>query len=184
MEISLDLFLLDDWQTAVMHQRAGPSSECENPVIQFAPLLHEEGQSDRQIAALLPYEKTLVFVTLYRRVPQIQHTERLAYLLLRIDDGEVLHAGPIDLHLHTLSMTVWPDQGHVTTHILGVPARVHVRILLTRLVVPQEVGVRYVGRHPGFFLLLLALACFLFLILFPSLSFALTTTLLITVEGR
>jgi len=132
-----------------MHQRAGPSGERENPVIQLAPLLHEEGQGDRQVAALLPHEKTLVLVTLDRRVPQIQHAERLAYLLLRIDHGEVLHAGAIDLHLHTLSMTVRPDQGHVAAHVLGVPAGVHVRVLQTRLVVPQEVGVRYVGRHPG-----------------------------------
>ncbi|TGZ52924.1 hypothetical protein DBV15_09981 [Temnothorax longispinosus] len=139
-QIPLDLLFLDDRQAAVVHQRAGPSGEREDPIIQLAPLLHEEGQGDRQIAALLPHEETLVLVTLDRRVPEIQYAERLADLLLRIDHGEVLHAGAIDLHLHTLPMTVRPDQGHVAAHVLGVPAGVHVRVLQTRLVVPQEVG--------------------------------------------
>lgn len=109
-----------------MYQRASPSGEREDPVIQLAPLLHEEGQGDRQVATLLPHEETLVLVTLDRRVPQIQHAERLAYLLLRVDDGEVFHAGAINLHLYTLSMTVRPDQGHVAAHVLGVPTGVHV----------------------------------------------------------
>lgn len=162
----LDLLLLDDRQAAVVHQRAGPGGEREDPVIQLTPLLHEEGQGDRQVAALLPHEETLVLIALDRRVPQVQHAERLADLLLRVDHGEVLHAGAIDLHLHALSMTVRPDQGHIATHVLGVPARVHVRILQTRLVVPQEIGVRYVGRHPGLsdsFARLLSLVLSLFL---------------------
>lgn len=176
----LDLLLLDDRQAAVVYQRAGPSGEREDPVIQLAPLLHEEGQGDRQVAALLPHEETLVLVTLDRRVPQVQHAERLAYLLLRADHGEVLHAGAIDLHLHTLSMTVRPDQGHIAAHVLRVPAGIHVRVLQTRLVVPQEVGVRYVGRHPGSF------ARFLSLVLSPFLprSLALTAASPTTVEGR
>ncbi|KAL0106618.1 hypothetical protein PUN28_016356 [Cardiocondyla obscurior] len=70
------------------------------------------------------------------RAWQVQHTQRLAYLLLRVDDGEVLHAGAINLHLHPLPVAVRPDQGHVAAHVLGVPAGVHVRVLQARLVVP------------------------------------------------
>lgn len=165
----------------MMHQWAGPSGERENPVIQLTPLLHEEGQGDRQVAAFLSHEETFILVTLDHRVPQIQYAERLTYFLLWIDHRKVLHAGAIDLHLYTLSMTVRPDQGHIAAHVLGVPAGVYVRVLQTRLIVSQEVVVRYVGRHPGL-LLLFARLFIPFFSFFFSLArldddFALTMTL-------
>lgn len=150
MRDPLDLLFLDDRQAALVHQRAGPSGEREDPIVQLLLVLHEEGQGDRRVEALLPHQEALVAVTFDRRVPQIQHAEWSADLFLRIDDGEVFHTGAIDFHLNTLPMTVRPDQGHVAAHVLGVPARVHVRVLQTGLVELQEVGMhRYVGRHPA-----------------------------------
>lgn len=146
----LDLLFLDDWQAALVHQRAGPSGEREDPIVQLLLVLHEEGQGDRRVEALLPHQEALVAVTFDRRVPQIQYAEWSADLFLRIDDGEVFHTSAIDFHLNTLPMTVRSDQGHVAAHVLGVPARVHVRVLQTGLVELQEVGMhRYVGRHPA-----------------------------------
>lgn len=69
----------------------------------------------------------------------------------------MLDTRPVDLHLHALTMTIWADQGHVTAHVLGVPARIHVRVLQARLVELQEVSMhRYVGWHVAF---LISLVC-------------------------
>lgn len=43
----LDLLLLDNRQATLVHQRAGPSGEGEDPIVQFLLVLHEEGQGDR-----------------------------------------------------------------------------------------------------------------------------------------
>lgn len=134
MRDPLDFLLLDDWQAALVNQRAGPSGEREDPIVQLLLVLHEESQGDRRVEALLPHQEAFVAVTFDRRVSQIQHAEWSADFFLRIDDGEVFHTGAIDFHLNTLPMTVRPDQGHVAAHVLSVPARVHVRVLQTGLV--------------------------------------------------
>lgn len=150
MRDPLDLLFLDDRQAALVHQRAGPSGEREDPIVQLLLVLHEEGQGDRRVKALLPHQEALVSVTFDRRVPQIQHAKWSADFFLRINDGEMFHTGAIDFHLNTLPMTVRSDQGHIAAHVLGVPARVHIRVLQTGLIELQEVGMhRYVGRHPA-----------------------------------
>lgn len=146
---SLDLeFLLDDRQAALVNERARPRREREDPVVLLLLVLDEERHRDRRVEALLSHDETLVADPLDRRVSQIEHTERPAYLLLGIYDGEVLDARPVNLHLDTLTVTVRAHEVHVAAHVLGVPARVDVRLLQTRMVQLKEARVRrYVGRH-------------------------------------
>lgn len=128
-----------------MNQGTRPGREREYPVLDVLGIVEQEGQGDRGVATLLPDHETLVTESLDRRVPEIQHTQRSAHLLLGIDDGKVLDGGPVDHHLDGLSASVRIEQGHVAAHVLGVPAGVDVRRLLVEV---EEVRVhRYVGRH-------------------------------------
>lgn len=145
---SLDLFLLDDGQTTLVHQRTRSRCEGHYPVIELFLVFHEKGQRDRRIEAFLSDEESLVSVTLDRRVPQVQHAQWPAHLLLRINYGKVLDACPVDLHLNALTMTVRTHQGHIAAHVLRIPTGIHVRVLQARLIKLQEVCVhRYVGWH-------------------------------------
>lgn len=110
------VFLNNGQGGLVAKRRRAPWCERHEPAIQISEFA-QEGQSHGGVVAQLADLETMLLIpqSLHSSISQIDHPQRSANLLLRVQHGKVLQRGAIHNHIHRLPPPIWGNKGDAAT---------------------------------------------------------------------